>query len=102
QDLYFVHHYRVNLDGTDLVALTAGNGTHTVQYSPARKYFVDSYSRVDLATIHELRRCSDGGLVCKLEEADISDLKAGGWEPPEVFTAKGRDAKTQTCGIIYP
>ncbi|HJZ92271.1 MAG TPA: prolyl oligopeptidase family serine peptidase [Gemmataceae bacterium] len=100
QDPYFVHHYRVNLDGTDLVALTAGNGTHTVQYSPARKYFVDSYSRVDLATIHELRRCSDGGLVCKLEEADISDLKAGGWEPPEVFTAKGRDGKTEIWGII--
>jgi dipeptidyl aminopeptidase/acylaminoacyl peptidase len=100
QDPYFAHHYRVNFDGTDLVALTAGNGTHTVQYSPARKYLVDTYSRVDMAPIHELRRCTDGSLVCKLEEADISDLKANGWEPPEVFTAKGRDGKTDIWGII--
>jgi dipeptidyl aminopeptidase/acylaminoacyl peptidase len=100
QDPYFVHHYRVNFDGTDLVALTAGNGTHAVQYSPARRYLVDTYSRVDMAPVHELRRCADGGLVCKLDEADISELKAGGWEPPEVFTAKGRDGKTDIWGII--
>jgi dipeptidyl aminopeptidase/acylaminoacyl peptidase len=100
QDPYFVHHYRVNFDGTDLVALTAGNGTHTIQYSPARKYLVDTYSRVDMPPIHELRRCTDGSLVCKLEEADISELKANGWEPPEVFTAKGRDGKTDIWGII--
>ena len=52
--------------------------------------------------VHELRRCSDGGLVCKLEEADISALKASGWEPPEVFVAKGRDGKTDIWGIICP
>jgi dipeptidyl aminopeptidase/acylaminoacyl peptidase len=100
QDPYFIHHYRVNFDGSDLVALTAGNGTHTVQYSPKRKYLVDTYSRVDMAPVHELRRSTDGSLVCKLEEADIADLKANGWEPPEVFTAKGRDGKTDIWGII--
>ena len=50
--------------------------------------------------VHELRRSSDGKLVCKLEEADISELKATGWEPPEVFVAKGRDGKTDIWGII--
>jgi dipeptidyl aminopeptidase/acylaminoacyl peptidase len=100
QDPYFIHHYRVNFDGTDLVALTDGNGTHSVQHSPARKYLVDTYSRVDMAPVHELRQCSDGKLVCKLEEADITDLKANGWAPPEVFVAKGRDGTTDIWGII--
>jgi dipeptidyl aminopeptidase/acylaminoacyl peptidase len=100
QDPYFIHHYRVSFDGNDLLALTEGNGTHTVQYSPARKYLVDTYSRVDLAPVHELRKCSDGKLVCKLEEADISEAKANGFEPPEVFVAKGRDGKTDIWGII--
>src|SRR5262249_30691589 len=66
QDPYFLHHYRVNFDGTGLVALTEGNGTHTVQYSPDRKYLIDTYSRVDLPPVHELRRTSDGTLVCEL------------------------------------
>jgi dipeptidyl aminopeptidase/acylaminoacyl peptidase/uncharacterized protein (DUF885 family) len=100
QDPYFVHYYRVNFDGTDLVALTAGNGSHSVQFSPDRRYLIDTCSRVDMAPVHELRRGDDGALVCRLEEADISVLEAGGWRPPEVFVAKGRDGKTDIWGII--
>jgi dipeptidyl aminopeptidase/acylaminoacyl peptidase/uncharacterized protein (DUF885 family) len=100
QDPYFIHYYRVNFDGSGLVALTEGNGSHTVQYSPDRRFLVDTYSRVDSAPVHELRRVSDGGLVCKLEEADSSALEATGWRPPEVFVAKGRDGKTDIWGII--
>jgi dipeptidyl aminopeptidase/acylaminoacyl peptidase len=100
QDPYFIHYYRVNFDGTGLVALTEGNGNHTVQYSPDRKFLIDTYSRVDAPPVNELRRASDGKLVCKLEEADISELKETGWQPPEVFVAKGRDGKTDIWGII--
>ncbi|HEY1377936.1 MAG TPA: prolyl oligopeptidase family serine peptidase [Gemmataceae bacterium] len=100
QDPYFVHYYRVNFDGTGLVALTEGDGNHTVQYSPDRKYLIDTYSRVDLPPAHELRRASDGALVCELEKADVSELRSRGWEPPEVFVAKGRDGTTDIWGII--
>jgi dipeptidyl aminopeptidase/acylaminoacyl peptidase len=55
---------------------------------------------VDLPPVNELRRVSDGSLVCQLESADISDLKASGWSAPEVFVAKGRDGKTDIWGII--
>jgi dipeptidyl aminopeptidase/acylaminoacyl peptidase len=100
QDPYLVQYYRVNFDATDLVALTEGNGNHAIQFSPDRSYVIDTYSRVDMAPVHQLRRVSDGKLVCKLEEADISELKAGGWSPPEVFVAKGRDGQTDIWGII--
>jgi len=43
---------------------------------------------------------SDCGLICKFEEADISELLGAGWKPPEVFVAKGRDGKTDIWGII--
>lgn len=102
QDPYFVHYARVNFDGSGLVFLTAGNGTHSVQYSPDRRYIIDTYSRVDQPPIHELRRTSDGSLVCTLEEADITQLKASGWQPPIVFVAKGRDGVTDIWGIICP
>ncbi len=100
QDPYFIHYYRINFDGSDLVALTEGNGNHSVQYSPDRKYVIDTYSRVDMAPVHELRRASDGKLVCALEKADISELIAEGWTAPEVFVARGRDGKTDIWGII--
>jgi len=100
QDPYLIHYFRVNFDGTGLVALTEGNGSHSIQYSPDEKYIIDTYSRVDMAPVHELRRAADGRLVCKLEEADTSELKARGREAPEVFVAKGRDDKTDIWGII--
>lgn len=101
QDPYFLHHYRVNFDGTDLMALTEGNGTHSIEFSPDRRYLIDTWSRVDAPPVTELRRASDGTLVCKLEEADISELKAEGWMPPEPFVAKGRDGETNIYGIIH-
>ena len=70
--------------------LTAGNGTHrNPASSPDRKFFVDTYSRVDVPPVHELRRSEDGLLVCTLERADISALLATGWKAPERFVAKG-------------
>ena len=60
QDPYFVHYGRVNFDGSALVWLTAGDGNHSVQYSPDRRYLIDTFSRVDMAPVTELRRVSDG------------------------------------------
>jgi dipeptidyl aminopeptidase/acylaminoacyl peptidase len=100
QDPYLLHAYRIHFDGTGLTALTAGHGQHQVSYSPDEQYLIDTYSRVDLPPVTELRRVSDGALVCALEQADIAELEADGWEAPEVFTAKGRDGVTDIWGII--
>jgi len=100
QDPYLMHYYRVNFDGSGFTPLTQGNGWHKIVYSPDRKFIIDSYSRVDLPPVHELRRVSDGKIVCKLERADVSELKAEGWKAPEVFKAKGRDGKTDIWGIV--
>jgi dipeptidyl aminopeptidase/acylaminoacyl peptidase len=100
QDPYFVHFYRINFDGSGLVALTVGDGNHSVQFSPDRQFLIDTYSRVDLAPVHVLRRVADGAQVCELERADIAELTARGWQPPEVFVAKGRDGRTDIWGII--
>ena len=101
QDPYYIHYCRVNFDGSGLKVLTEGNGTHSIQYSPNRAYFIDSWSRVDLAPVHELRDCKEGKLICKLEEADASELTEKGWQAPEPFVAKGRDGTTDIYGIIH-
>jgi dipeptidyl-peptidase 4 len=101
QDPYYIHFCRVNFDGTGLVVLTAGDGTHEIEYSPDRRFFLDTYSRVDLPPVVELRRTDDGALVCELEQADWSELLAAGWKVPERFVAKGRDGTTDIYGVIY-
>ena len=100
EDPYFVHAYRIDLDGSDMVRLTDGHGTHSISYGPDTEYFVDHWSRVDQPPVMELRRAQDGLSVMELERADASALLATGWTYPEVFVAKGRDGETDIWGII--
>jgi len=99
-DPYFIHCYRINFDGTGLIRLTEGEGNHTVSFSPDKKYFVDTWSRVDMPPVSVLRSTTDGKKLMDIEKADISQLLATGLRLPEVFTAKGRDGITDIWGII--
>lgn len=100
QDPYYLHLCRINFDGSNLTVLTKGNGNHRWEFGPNHQYIIDTWSRVDLPPVTELRRISDGRLVCELERADWSSLLETGWKAPERFVAKGRDGKTDIYGII--
>lgn len=100
EDPYFTHYYRINFDGTGLVPLTEGVGTHQLAFSPDRQFYVDIWSRVDLAPVAELRRASDGAKLMELEHGDMAPLLAAGWSAPEPFVAKGRDGVTDIYGLI--
>ena len=100
QDPYFTHYYRINFDGTGLTKFTQANGNHTVTYSADRKYYVDLWQRVDLPPFAELRRTEDQKALMEIEKGDASAFLAAGFRFPEVFVAKGRDAKTDIWGIL--
>lgn len=100
KDPYLLNSYRINFDGTGLTRFTTADAMHTVTWSPDQQYYVDTYSRVDLAPVTELHRTSDQQLVLALEKADTTDLLATGWKTPEVFVSKGRDGVTDIWGII--
>ena len=101
RDPYFRHLYRVNFDGTNLILLTPEVAEHEIRFSPDGKFFIDNFSRVDLAPRSVLCRSYSGKTVKTLEEADISDLLATGWKRPEPFTVKARDGETDIYGLIY-
>jgi dipeptidyl aminopeptidase/acylaminoacyl peptidase len=101
EDPYFVYGYKISFDGTGLTPLSPAPADHRLSYSDDGKYYLDSYSRIDLPPTMELHRTADAGLIKTIETADISRLKAAGWEPPEPFHAPGRDGKTEIYGVIY-
>lgn len=100
EDPYNVHYYRIGLDGKGLISLTPEVGNHQVQFSPDRTYFLDTYSQPAVAPVTELRRTLDGKLIAELERADIAAYVATGVPLAEVFTAKGRDGKTDIWGVV--
>ncbi|HEX6944332.1 MAG TPA: prolyl oligopeptidase family serine peptidase [Gemmatimonadaceae bacterium] len=100
QDPYFAHFYRINFDGTGLTPLTEAPADHSVVYSPDGEMYVDTWSRVDLAPVAQLRQSSDGKVLLELERGDITALTKSGWRAPEVFTAKGRDGTSDIWGVV--
>ena len=100
EDPYFTQYYRINFDGTGLTRLTEANGMHTVVFSKDHKYYIDTWQRVDLAPVAQLRRSEDQKVVLDLDKGDTTALMAAEFKFPEVFVAKGRDGKTDIWGTI--
>jgi dipeptidyl aminopeptidase/acylaminoacyl peptidase len=99
--LYYPKLYRVGYDGTGLTLLTPEDGHHIISFSPSGKYFVDMHSRIESAPVTVLRSASTGAIIRKLEEADVSRIKAAGWRAPQVFSVKARDGVTDIYGVLY-
>lgn len=99
RDPYLQHLYSIGFDGTGLTLLSPEDADHDVTLSPNGRWFIDRYSRVDVAPVTVLRSL-DGKRVLPLERADVSRLLATGWRYPERFVAKAADGTTDVYGII--
>lgn len=100
EDPYHIHWYRVNFDGSQLTPLTQGDGTHQLEFSPDKKYYIDTWSRIDHPPVYELRRSADGQLVTELLRADASALPRYGMRMPERFHCKDRNGRFDIWGMI--
>ncbi len=100
QDPYHEHFCRVQTDGTGLTILTAGDGTHEVEFQQDGKYLLDTWSRVDLAPVSELRDAKSGELIAELSRQDTA-AKFGDRPLTARFSAPGRDGETEIWGILH-
>lgn len=100
EDPYHLHYYRVNFDGSELTALTQGDGTHKLEFSPDGSHYIDTWSRVDHPPVYELRRSADGSLVRELLRADASSWAQHGLRMPERFHCKDRNGRFDVWGVI--
>ena len=100
KDPYFASYYSINFDGSGLTELTTVDANHNIAYSTDGQLYVDNYSRLDLPNVVEVHKTADNSVVATLERGDARELAKTGWQAPEVFTAKGRDGKTDIWGVI--
>ncbi|MDR6941865.1 S9 family peptidase [Mucilaginibacter pocheonensis] len=97
---YFTHLYKVGFNGKNLSLLTPEEGNHQVTLSPSGNYFIDSYSKPDVAPVTVLRSLN-GKLVSTLEKTDIARLTAAGWKAPTPITVKAHDGQTDIYGLMF-
>ncbi len=99
-DPYYKMFYRVNFDGSGLSLLTPEDATHSMSMAKSNKYFVDSYSRVDMPPVSVLRD-NKGNILLALEEMDLTRILETGWQMPEKFIVKAVDGVTDLYGVIW-
>ena len=100
EDPYFRHAYRVGLDGSGYTSLTPLVSDHAVQISPSGRFVIDTYSQPDQEPAIALRD-GNGKFVMMIEKADISRLRAIGWQPPMPIRMKAHDGKTDIYGLLF-
>ncbi len=100
QDPYYAHLYKINLDGSGFKCLNKGNFNNSINLSDSNKYFINNYSRVNTVPKSELRN-NNGKVILNLEEADLSQLMATGYQFPEPFKMKANDGITDLYGVMY-
>jgi dipeptidyl aminopeptidase/acylaminoacyl peptidase len=100
QDPYYLHTYKINLDGSEMRTLDAGDFTASSSMADSNQYFVSNYSKVNTVPKSELRD-ANGRKVMDLETADLSQLFAAGYQFPEPFKVKANDGITDIYGVLY-
>ena len=97
---YYSMKYRASLDKPGVTLLTREPANHSLSMSKSNKYFVDTYSRVDMAPETVLRDYN-GNILLRLEKADLSQLYQMGWRMPETIRVKAKDGVTDLYGVLY-
>jgi len=100
EDPYYLHLYRINLDGTGLKLLNPDHFNHSLSMNDSSRFVVDNFSRVD-TTPQATVRDNAGNTLMQLENADLSQLLATGFQFPETFKVKADDGVTDIYGVIY-
>ena len=100
EDPYYLHVYRVNLDGTGLRLLNAGDFDHSNSMNDNQQFFVDNYSRVNTIPQSVLYN-TEGKKIMDLETADFSSLMKTPYKFPQPFKVKADDGITDIYGVMY-
>jgi dipeptidyl-peptidase 4 len=100
EDPYYLHLYRVNLDGSGMRMLNPGNFEHGSRMNDSKRFFIDNFSRVNTAPRSTLFS-TDGKKILDLETTDLSSLFAAGYKFPETFKVKADDGITDLYGVMY-
>ena len=100
EDPYFPHFYRANIDTGEVKLLNPGNASHAVQMNDKATFFVDNFSRIDMAPESALYDAL-GNKVMDLEKTDVASLLEAGFRYPEPFTVKADDGQTDLYGTMY-
>ena len=98
---YYYQVVKAHIDREGVKLLSPEDGQHKAEFSKSRKYFVDSYSRVDMEPRFTLKDNNGRVIIKDLAKVDIRRAYEMGWRAPERFVVKAADGLTDLHGIMW-
>ncbi|MCR9243593.1 MAG: S9 family peptidase [bacterium] len=95
------HYYRVGLDGSGLVCVTPGVGTHAASFDAAGNYLIDRHSAMDRPPQSVVRDARTGKVVHECA-ATKRDSKGYAFSERERLTIKARDGYELDACLMRP
>lgn len=92
--------YKANIDRHGAMLLSKEDGQHSVNFLKSNRYYVDTYSRMDMEPKFLLKD-NTGKVVCELPKPDLKDVYDTGWRKPERFIVKAADRMTNLYGVMW-
>jgi dipeptidyl aminopeptidase/acylaminoacyl peptidase len=99
RDFYYREVARIQIDNGEITLIASSDHDYDVYLSPNSEYVVSTHSRIDTASVTELRD-RNGKVLSTLEKTDLSALPIG-WQWPEPFKTIAADGKTLIYGAIF-
>lgn len=97
---FYYRLYKSNMDREGATLLTKEDGQHRVIFLKSKRYFIDTFSRVDMEP-KILLKDNTGKVIMELAKPDLSQVYAGGWKKPERFVVKAADNVTDLHGVMW-
>jgi len=97
---YEKYFFTAKFDGKDFRCITPSPGDHSIEYSPSKSFFTDTYSTPDRFPSKEVRSVS-GKMIARLPAADTLALLNYGWVKPVPLELLSADNQTKLYGVMY-
>jgi dipeptidyl-peptidase-4 len=97
---FYYRLYKADLDKGGATLISKEDGQHNVHFLKSKRYYVDSYSRVDMVP-KILLKDNTGKTILDLATPDLKQVFAEGWKMPERFVVKAADNLTNLYGVMW-
>lgn len=92
--------YKSHIDREGVTQITKEDAQHQVHFLKSRRYFIDSFSRVDMEP-RTLLKDNTGKVILEFPKPDLAQVYAEGWRKPERFVVKAADNVTDLYGVMW-
>ena len=99
-DPFYYQLYKSHIDREGVTQITKEDAQHQVHFLKSRRYFIDSFSRVDMEP-RTLLKDNTGKVILEFPKPDLTQVYAKGWKKPKRFVVKAADNLTDLYGVMW-